>query len=81
MIADGLTKPLPAQKFGIFIQQLGLEDIGSRIREDQLKEQLHRKGLTKTGSGMKGDPIVIDEVSVTALRGPRPVAAAILPKQ
>jgi hypothetical protein len=31
MIADGLTKALPAQKHGRFLEQLGLVDISSRI--------------------------------------------------
>ena len=37
MIADGLTKALPAQQFEKFVMQVGLVDI-ERIRERRLKE-------------------------------------------
>ena len=43
MIADGLTKALPGQKFGNFIGMIGLVDIRDRLqtekRQEALKEQ------------------------------------------
>ncbi|KAH7154708.1 hypothetical protein DER46DRAFT_613430 [Fusarium sp. MPI-SDFR-AT-0072] len=38
MIADGLTKALPAQQFQKFITQVGLVDIKDRIQERRTKE-------------------------------------------
>lgn len=38
MIADGLTKALPAQQFEKFVKQVGLVDIKDRIQERRLKE-------------------------------------------
>ena len=38
MIADGLTKALPAQQFEKFVMQVGLVDIKERIRERRFKE-------------------------------------------
>ncbi|KAJ0132570.1 Myosin-2 heavy chain [Fusarium oxysporum f. sp. albedinis] len=35
MLADGLTKPLPGQKFDQFVKQLGLIDISPLIEEAQ----------------------------------------------
>jgi hypothetical protein len=43
MIADGLTKAPPGQKFGNFIRMIGLVDIRDRLqakkRQEALKEQ------------------------------------------
>ncbi|RKK54702.1 hypothetical protein BFJ69_g17755 [Fusarium oxysporum] len=38
MIADGLTKALPAQQFQKFVTQVGLVDIKDRIQERRTKE-------------------------------------------
>ncbi|KAL9563879.1 hypothetical protein ACKAV7_011914 [Fusarium commune] len=38
MIADGLTKALPAQQFQKFVRQVGLVDINDRIQERRFKE-------------------------------------------
>ncbi|KAJ3455051.1 hypothetical protein MRS44_013651 [Fusarium solani] len=38
MIADGLTKALPAQQFEKFVMQVGLVDIKERIQERRFKE-------------------------------------------
>ncbi|KAH7165144.1 hypothetical protein DER46DRAFT_609053 [Fusarium sp. MPI-SDFR-AT-0072] len=38
MIADGLTKALPAQQFQKFITQVSLVDIKDRIQERRTKE-------------------------------------------
>jgi len=35
MIADGLTKVLLAEKFNRFRDQMGLVDIGDKIKDDQ----------------------------------------------
>ncbi|RYP53215.1 hypothetical protein DL770_011001 [Monosporascus sp. CRB-9-2] len=46
MIADGLTKVLPAASFGQFTRQLGLTDIKERIQERRVRE-LSDKDLQK----------------------------------
>ncbi|RKK06388.1 hypothetical protein BFJ66_g17389 [Fusarium oxysporum f. sp. cepae] len=38
MIADGLTKALPAQQFQKFVMQVGLVDINDKIQERKFKE-------------------------------------------
>ncbi|KAJ0131923.1 hypothetical protein HZ326_24988 [Fusarium oxysporum f. sp. albedinis] len=38
MIADGLTKALPAQQFQKFVMQVGLVDINDKIQERRFKE-------------------------------------------
>jgi hypothetical protein len=40
MLADGLTKPLPGQKFDQFVKQLGLIDISPLIEEAQVDSDL-----------------------------------------
>jgi hypothetical protein len=39
MLADGLTKPLPAQKHAAFVQQLNLVDISTRLAAEQEQAQ------------------------------------------
>lgn len=39
MPADGLTKPLPAQKHAAFVQQLNLVDISNRLPAEQQQAQ------------------------------------------
>jgi hypothetical protein len=47
MIADGLTKALPRQKFGNFVRMIGLVDIRERLdlvlRMEDLKSKLMAK--------------------------------------
>ena len=39
MPADGLTKPLPAQKHAAFVEQLNLVDISTRLATEQQQAQ------------------------------------------
>jgi hypothetical protein len=40
MVADGMTKALAAPKFKGFTSQMGLEEIGERLRMDRRMEEL-----------------------------------------
>jgi hypothetical protein len=40
MIADGLTKTLPRQKFGNFIGMIGLVNIRDRLQAEKIQEAL-----------------------------------------
>ena len=40
MIADGLTKALPKQKFRNFVQMVGMKDISERLRAEKRMETL-----------------------------------------
>jgi hypothetical protein len=41
LLADGLTKSLPRQKHAIFIEQLGLVDVSSQLKQSDLQETDH----------------------------------------
>jgi transposase InsO family protein len=49
MIADGLTKALPRQKFERFIKLIRLEDIKGRIQAEQRMEDLRERLLEQRG--------------------------------
>ena len=40
MIADGLTKALPRQRFEAFVRMVGMEDITERLQREQRLEEL-----------------------------------------
>ena len=43
MIADGLTKALPKQRFKSFINMIGIVDIKERLNEEKHLEDLREK--------------------------------------
>ena len=47
MIADGLTKALPKQKFENFVRMIGLVDISERLNAERLMEDLKDKLIVK----------------------------------
>jgi hypothetical protein len=60
MIADGLTKALPGQKFENFIGMIGLVDIQDRLqaekRQEALKEQAADAAATTVAAAAKAMP-------------------------
>ena len=47
MIADGLTKALPKQRFKNFVNQVGMVDIKERLNEEKHLEDLREKVRTR----------------------------------
>jgi hypothetical protein len=47
IIADGLTKALPKQRFKNFVNQVGMVDIKERLNEEKQLEDLREKVRTR----------------------------------
>ena len=47
MIADGLTKALPKQRFQSFINMIGIVDIKKRLNKEKQLEDLREKVRTR----------------------------------
>jgi hypothetical protein len=52
MIADGLTKALPGQKFGNFIGMISLVDIRDRLQAEKRQEALREQAADATAAAV-----------------------------